>query len=256
MKDLKNPIALLVLILMAAAFSAPFGTPTLAAFAKDFLPAVATLVAAYAGAWYATSLSRETASKEQQLRQVSAGARALFTLWRQLNTIAQIQEDVIDRYRNYPPAPLAMPPLTMPLDDSTRVDIDSLGFLLDHGKSELLANLCLCETRFLHAIDAIRRRSALHANEVQPKLEDMIPPERNLTPDELRGIVGVRLFKLLVDQTNEVIAKTDDAVETLEVVAANLYMALKAIFPESKFPRPAPMDEKSAQPLQRSTGLL
>ncbi len=258
MNELKNPIALLVLILVVAAFSAPFGTLALADLAKDFLPAVATLVAAYAGAWYASTLKQEAASKEQRLRQIGTGARALFTMWRQLNTIAQIQEDVIDKYRNYPPAPLAMPPLTVQLDDSTRLDIDSLAFLLDHGKSELLANLCIAETRFVHAIDAIRRRSALHANEVQPKLENMLPEGRNLTPEELRGIVGARLFQLLIDQTREVIAKTDDAVETLEAVAANLHSTLKTVFPESKFPLPSPMEENAntaAKP-PRPTGLL
>ena len=243
MKNLKNPIAILVLVIVAAAFSAPFGTPALAAFAKDFLPAVATLVAAYAGAWYASSLKQETTIKEQRTRQIGSGARALFTIWRQLNTIAQIQEDVIAKYRNYPPAPLAMPPLTVPIDDTTRLDIDGLAFLIDHGKPELLANLCIAEIRFVHAVDAIRRRSMLHVNEVQPKLEGMIQEGRNLTPEELRTIIGVRLFSLLVDYTHEVIAKTDDAVATLEAVSADLHATLKAIFPEGKFPLTSPMEE-------------
>jgi hypothetical protein len=258
MKELKSPIALLVLVIVVAAFSAPFGTPALAAFAKDFLPAVATLVAAYAGAWYGSTLKQEATTREQRIRKIGAGARALFTIWRQLNTIAQIQEDVIAKYRNYPPAPLAMPPITVHIDDAIRLDIDSLAFLLDHGKSELLANLCIAETRFVHAVDAIRRRSALHANEVQPKLENMIPEGRNLTPEELRGIVGVRLFSLLVDQTHEVIAKTDDAVETLEAVSADLHTVLKAIFPEGKFPLPCPMEEETAKSVKvsRPTELL
>lgn len=258
MKDLKNPIALLVLILVAASFSAPFGAPTLAALAKDYLPAVATLVAAFAGVWYASTLKQEAANKEQRLRQIGAGARTLFTLWRQLNTIAQYQEEVVDKFRNYPPAPLAMPPLAVPLDDSPRIDIDSLAFLLDHGHSALLANLCIAETRYLHAIDAIRRRSALHANEVQPKLEDMIPEGRNLTPEELRGIIGVRLFQLLRDQTREVIGRTDDAVTTIEAVSADLHETLKNVFPGSRFPLASPMEEKSptAPKPPRPTGLL
>jgi hypothetical protein len=166
MKELKNPIALLVLVIVVAAFSGPFGTPTLAAFARDFLPAVATLVAAFAGAWYAFTLNQKSTRHEQRARQVGNGARALFTIWRQLNTIAQIQEDVVAKYRNYPPAPLAMPPITFQIDDTTRLDIDSLAFLLDHGKPDLLVNLCIAESRFVHAVDAIRRRSVLHANEV------------------------------------------------------------------------------------------
>lgn len=258
MKELKNPIALLVLILIVASFSAPFGTPALAAFAKDFLPAVATLVAAYAGAFYGAKLIQDATEKEHRLRLIGAGARALFTMWRQLNLIAQFQEDVVEKYRNYAPAPLAMPPVSGLVNDNIRLDIDSLAFLLEFGQSDLLGNLCIAETRFIAAIDAIHRRSKLHSNEVQPKIESIIPAGRNLAPDELRSAIGNRVFSLLVDQTREVISRTDDAVSTLEAVAIDLHSALKTIFPEGKFPRPAPIDANSPKSAEvpRPTGLL
>lgn len=246
MNELKHPIALLVIIIIAAAFAAPFGTPELALFAKDFLPAIATLVAAYAGAYYGATLIKEAAEKEQRSRDIGAGARALFTLWRQLNAIALFQKDIVEKYRDYPPAPLAMPPVSSAvIDDVVKLDIDSIAFLLDHGKSELLGNLCIAESRFIDAIQIIRRRSDLHANEVQPKLEGMIPPNRNLTPDELQKIIGIRLFSLLVDQTQDVINKTDDAVATLEFVAQELYSVLQKIFPEGKFPRASSMEDST-----------
>jgi hypothetical protein len=256
MKELRNPIALLVLVIVVATFSAPFGTPALATFAKDFLPAVATLVAAYAGAWYGSKLKRDAVAQERRGREMAAGARALFTMWRQLNEVALIQELVIEKYRNYPPAPLAMPPIDFLASEIIRLDIDSLSFLIDSGKPELLADLCIAETRYMHALDVIRRRSNLHANEVQPKIENKIPKGRNLKPAELRKLVGPRLFSQLVGLTSEVIAKTDDAVKTLEAVSADLHTTMKEIFPDGKFPRPGPMDEeglktmRTAQPIE------
>jgi len=254
--NLHNPIALLTLILVASSFSAPFGAPKLAAFAKDLLPTAATLIAAYAGAWYAFSFNQAAISKDLRSRQAATGARAMFTLWRQINTIAQVQEDVINKYRNYPPAPLAMPPISIHSEGTVRIDIDGLGFLLDHKKPDLLANICIAETRYIQALDSIRQRSDLHKNEIQPKIEDKIPLDRNLSPEELREIVGTRLFHQLVEQTKSVIARTDDAVETLETVAADLHAALKSIFPEARFPHPAPMDEDPVTPSPRPTGLL
>ena len=258
MKELKNPITLLVLILVAAAFSAPFGTTELATFAKDFLPAVATLVAAYAGVLYGAALTQEATFKELRLRQISIGTHALFTIWRQLNAIQQFQIDIVEKYRNYPPAPLAMPPVNVPIEDTVRLDIDSLAFLLDHEKSVILANLCIAETRYINAVETIRQRSMLHANQIQPKLEGKIPKSRNLTPSELQKIVGVRLFTLLVSQTNEVISTTDDAVETLAAVELDLHNALKEIFPEGKFPISSPLENSPASPFSRPkpTGLL
>jgi hypothetical protein len=86
----------------------------------------------------------------------------------------------------------------------------------------------------------------------------MIPHDRNLTPEELRSIIGIRLFSLLVDYTHEVIAKTDDAVATLEAVAADLNAALKAIFPEGNFPLPSPIEENVPKTIEtsRPAGLL
>lgn len=258
MKDLKNPMTLLVLILVAAALAAPFGTPRLAAFTKDFLPAAATLVAAFAGGWYAFSLNQEAVKREQRSKQIGIGTRAMFVLWRQINAIAQVQEDVIEKFRNYAPAPLAMPPIEYPFDDSVRLDIDGLMFLLDHGKSELLGNLCIAETRYIHAIDRIRKRSILHASEIQPKIEGKKPLDRNLSPEELRDIIGIRLFHQLLDQTKEVIAGTDDAVASLEAVTIDLHSALLSAFPGTGFPKPASMKEqlKNAEPTERPSGLL
>lgn len=257
-KKLKSPIGWLVLIVVVAAFSAPFGTPQLAAFAKDFLPAVATLVAAYAGVRYANELNQVSAARDQKSKQIGIGARAMFILWRQINSIAQIQEDVISKYRNYPPAPLAMPPIEHYFDESARLDIDGLMFLLDHGKPELLANLHLTEIRYLQAIDALRKRSLLHKEEIQPKIEGKQPIDRNLTPDELKELVGIRLFGELIWQTNRAISATDDAVAALESVAKDLHQALRSIFPESRFPSPAPMTDppKDAEERLRPSGLL
>jgi hypothetical protein len=258
MKDLRNPIALLVLILVVAAFSAPFGTPQLAAFAKDFLPAVATLVAAYAGSWYAFSLNQSAVERELKAKQISAGSKAMFVLWRQINTIAQVQEDVINKYRDFAPAPLAMPTITIFFQESVRLNIEEISFLTDHSKPELLANLYLAETRYMHIVDLIRQRNDLHANEILPKIEGKKPLHRNLTPEELREIIGVRLFHQLFALTTAVISGTDDAVVTLDKVANELNAALKSIFPGHRFIRSVKMevDEKGESMPPRSDGLL
>lgn len=258
MKVLKNPVALLVLILVAAVFATLFGTPRLAVLVKDFLPALATFVAAFGGAWYAFSLNQAAVKREQRSQQIGIGARAMFVLWRQINAIGQVQEDVIEKFRNYAPAPLAMPPIQHHFDDSVRLDLDGLMFLLDHEKSELLVNLCIAETRYMHAIDRIRKRSLLHANEVQPKIEGKKPADRNLSPEELRDIIGIRLFHQLTEQTKDVIAGTDDAVASLEAVAGDLHIALLSAFPEARFPKPTPMMEslEKAEPVKRPSGLL
>lgn len=239
MKKLKSPLTLLVLIVVAASFSAPFGTPQLAAFAKDFLPAVATLIAAYAGAWYGASLVRDSAQEDEQKRQIGAGARAMFTLWRQVNIVAQIQMDFVDDYRDNPSVVISLPPIDYPLDEPPRIDLDSLAFFLDLGNAGILERLVIAEQNFLHAIDVIRSRSTLHFMEVQPILEKIIPNGGPISHAFLEQALGPRLFSQLIDQTKRLIFRVDRSIEDLDKVADELHAALKKGFPDTKFPQPS-----------------
>lgn len=239
MKEPRSLLALLVLIVIAAALSAPLGTPEVAAFAKDFLPAAATLVSAYVGAWYGAALVKRAAKDDERKRNIGAGARAMFALWRQVNAVAQIQLDVVNKYRDNPSAPVAMPPVDYPLNDFARVNLDDLAFFLDLGNATILEELVIAELRFFHAVETIRERSSLHLTEIQPVLERLIPNGGPIPHAELQAALGPRLFSLLIDKTRMLIHQVDDAVATLDAVAANLYAALKAEFPDVKFPAPS-----------------
>ncbi|AIS15682.1 hypothetical protein JM49_29545 [Pseudomonas chlororaphis subsp. aurantiaca] len=239
MKKLTNPLTLLVLIVVAASFSAPFGTPKIAGFVKDFLPAVATLIAAYVGAWYGASLVKDAALKDERKKNIGVGARTMFTLWRQVNMMAQIQIDFVDLYRNNPSAPIAMPPINYPLDEPARIDLDGLAFFLDLGNAKILEDLAIAEQNFLHAIDVIKKRSKLHLTEVQPVLEKIIPRGGPVSHAALEQALGPRLFSLPIDQTKSMIFRVDSAVVDLDKVTAELFNALKKEFPDSKFPQPS-----------------
>lgn len=236
---LKHPLTLLVLVLVAACFSAPLGTPQLAAFAKDFLPAAATLISAYAGVWFGASLTKAAAQDGETKRRISIGARAMFTLWRQVNVVAQIQIDVVDVHRGNPSAPLIMQPISYPMDETGRLDFDGLAFFLDLGDAAVLESLSIAEQRFLQAVEIIRRRSTLHLMEVQPILERIIPNGGPVPHATLEKELGPRLFSMLIDQTDALIFKVDEAVISLDKAADELYAALKREFPDAKFPRPS-----------------
>ncbi|WEK32578.1 MAG: hypothetical protein P0Y58_10420 [Candidatus Pseudomonas phytovorans] len=239
MKSFKYPLTLLILIIVAALFSAPYGTPKVAAFAKDFLPAVATLIAAYAGAWYGASLLRDAAQEDEKKRQIGAGARAMFTLWRQVNVVAQIQVDFVDDYRGKPEAVISLPPIDYPLDDIPKLDLDSLAFLLDFGDAVVLETLVIAEQNFLHAVEVVKTRSALHLMDVQPILEKIIPDGGTISHKQLEQTLGPRLFSQLIDQTKRLIFRVDSSIIDLDGAAQQLYVALKKAFPDTKFPAPS-----------------
>lgn len=240
MKRLKRLLTLLVLITIAISlFSILSGTPQLAAFADHFLTAAVALISAYAGAWYGASLSRDAMLEDERKRHIGAGARAMFTLWRQVNIAAQIQMDFVDNYRDKPSAVISLPPIDYPLDAPPRLDLDSLAFFLDLGDAKVLETLVIAEQNFQHAIDVVQTRSTLHLMEVQPILEKIIPNGGTVSHAQLEQALGPRLFSQLIDQTKRLIFRVDNTVIDLDKAAQELYTALKNAFPDAKFPKPS-----------------
>jgi hypothetical protein len=61
-----------------------------------------TLVAAFAGAWFAYILSNRDRVRDQENAQVAAGNRAIFMLMRQFNTLHNLKTLIIDPKRSDP----------------------------------------------------------------------------------------------------------------------------------------------------------
>jgi len=67
---------------------------------SNLIDPIATLVAAFAGAWFAFMFERRHKRNEEDERRTAAGNRALYTLFNLWNVQAQIKQEVIDPHRS------------------------------------------------------------------------------------------------------------------------------------------------------------
>lgn len=198
---------------------------------------IATLVAAFAGAWYAFKLQDRDRERRIDADNIGAGNRALLMLLLQFNALFDIQKRVVNRVREHPGRFLAMRPM-LELDyKQLRFDVSSLSFLLETEHREILPKLVVEEGRFHSVIQELNERSRLHLK-AQPLLEKAgIVEGGKYTNEELEAALGNRLFLQLQRATDEAIEHIDQTVESLLEMGKKLRSALKDLYPKGRYPQ-------------------
>jgi hypothetical protein len=203
-------------------------------------PAIATLLAAFFGAWFAYRLQDKVKVRDERAYNISVANRALFTLFQQINILEPIQWQVIDPVRNHPMKFIAMQPVLPLQHEDFQFDFASLGFLLNSSHKQIMLDLFIEQRRFFEAIKAINYRSELHHDQVQPKMERAEIQEGVDYPAEalaakLTEALGPRLIKSLQRATDEVIYNVDRTVDSLDEIKGKMIMTFKELYPEGDF---------------------
>jgi hypothetical protein len=204
--------------------------------AKEILPALATLIAAFFGAWFAFSLQSRSKKKEERNKKISYGNKALFTLCQRVNNLWLIQKNIINPFREHPGIHIAMRPALDFENDDTFLDIDGLKFLLDTDYQQLLLDLHIEDQRYKTAIRLLTSRSHLHLNLVQPRLETAgITEKQYYSIEHWKEAIGQRLYLSLQRATEDLISNVDNTVQSNIEIKDRLIEAFKSLFPGEKF---------------------
>lgn len=233
-KKINTPITWAILFFSFAEWiSASFKWESVA---KDYLPAMATFVAAYAGAAYTSRFERKKSAEDEITANVAAANIALFTLWAYTNSAFNVKDQIVDPHRHSPGAMIEMQPTFMKESQFVPIKFKSLAFLVKHKQADLLGELSLAESRYLSMMDILKRRSDMHVNILQPKME---AAKVGTTVDEhqVRSILGPSHFAMLEELTKGLIHETDKAILLLDKAAGNLVDVMKTHYPGNIFMR-------------------
>lgn len=202
----------------------------------DIVNPLATLVAAFAGAWLAFVYQNRQRANEEVRQNISAGNRALVTLFQQANSLKLYQIDIVEPHRNSPGRHIQVRP-TLPFqEDSLSFDVRALDFLLVPETTQVVLDLILEEARYREAIKAINARSRLHFAVVQPKLESAgIREGGEYSGQDFRNALGELDYMHLKRLTDAVVLHVDRTIESLVAIKDRLRTALVGKYPAGKF---------------------
>jgi hypothetical protein len=197
-----------------------------------------TLVAAFAGSWYAFRLTDHARGRETIATNVAAVNRAQFALIQRYNLLKVFRRESIDPVRTDEPRYVNMRP-TLPLRElSAPLDLNSLSFLLETDDRDVVIHLLIEEHRFETARQAINERFRLHIEEVQPRLAaGRIKEKSAFREDELVEALGEDLFLTLQRSTEEVVCEVDLTLASTLDLSARFHAAMKQRFPKQKIIR-------------------
>jgi len=198
----------------------------------SYVPAVATLVAAFYGAKYAFEFQRKKEIEDKKKKDLVSANIANFNLMRMANSLLVFRKQVIEPFRGKPSAFLEIPPVLHTVGEDVKIQPDSLYFLLETKERNLLAEIIVEERRYHTAIQSINERSTLHREEIQPLLEKAgIKQGGTYSMAEIENALGTRMFITLNQATDQVIAHVDGTIETIQAVSNKLADCMKSTHP-------------------------
>lgn len=199
------------------------------------LPALATLVAAFLGAWAAYKLEDNKKVREHKEKCLESANKILFALYERTKSLKVFQRDSINEHRDNPFKMISMMPLLDFSYPESSFNPETLLFLLETKHSQLMLDLQTEKECFNETFKLIRFRSSLHFNHVQPAIESGgIQEGGEYTRQEMIDVIGERVFAQLERSTDGVIENVDRTIISSEKVKARLVAALKELYPDDK----------------------
>jgi hypothetical protein len=198
-------------------------------FLTSYIPALATLLAAFYGAKYAFQFQKDKELDELKNLNLTHANSIVFDLMRMANTLFIYQRDFINPIKSSPSYFLKLRP-SPPLEKLVHLNIEGLYFLLETDHRNLVGEIIAEEEKYRSVIDSINARSRLHLEQFQPALEQYsLHGEPSL--NSIRASVGDRIYVSLKNSTDEVINQVENYVVSLEAVGNKLTKCIKQIYP-------------------------
>jgi hypothetical protein len=199
---------------------------------KTVAGAVATLVAAFAGAFFAYKFNADRETKRKEEIDLASANRAIFTLIRAYNYIAVFNKQFIQPYKDSPMAYVAIQPSLGNSNPDLKLDYDSISYLISEKKSEILTELTEFEELFVIFLETVKTRNHIHLNSVQPAMEDAgFVQGSPVTLGEIDGFLGDRTSSIMKGLTSELIDMVQRGEGQSEELIKKLHKIMVEIFP-------------------------
>lgn len=203
---------------------------------KDWIAALASLFASFAGAWAAFAFERMRRTQEEDEKRIGAANRAIYTVYQYWNTLEQYRKEALEPNRDRADVWLNLPAHVASPVVTERFNATDLQFLLQHEQATTYVKLMLEEQRFLLAINLIQERSRLVLNEVFPRMAQAnIGVGQALPANQLERILGLDVTHKLKEITEAIYKNVDEDLLSLVMAHDELRGVMKILYPRKKF---------------------
>lgn len=195
---------------------------------------LSSFLSTFLGATYAFRLNSKKDKEKEDERRQSALQLALFILARQDNAIRTVWKQIKD-WDGRKDAFFNMPPIVTPLYEDLKQNFSEISFLLETDSPNVLFKLSIEQERFSQTIIAINERAKFHFEDFQPKVADTGIGGKDVTLDEVKNILGERIFGVMEATTKNLFSHLSLSLKSLSSTADELFKLAKKEYPNCKF---------------------
>ena len=205
---------------------------------KEILSAIATLLAAFMGAWFAFKLEEDHRKDERDKKNISACCNAIFILSEQFKMLDKFQKEEIKPIKGKSDIWLEMEPLTHMDHKTLKFNIENLQFILDTTHKDILSQLLSQDELFHKTISMINMRSQLLLEKLPPEFIPNMKINKEQGKLEGKKIESLELrdrenIRRLENLTNKIIQHINKAIASTKKFNKIFIKAIKDIYPES-----------------------
>lgn len=199
---------------------------------KTIVGAVATLIAAFAGAYFAYKFNADREQKRKEEIDLASANKAIFTLTRAYNYLASFNKQFLKPYKDSPEAYVAIQPSLGNSSPDLKFDYDSISFLISERRAEIFTELSEFEELFAIFLETVKTRNHYHLNIVQPAMEKAgFIQGSPVTLDIIDGVLGNRTSSIMKNLTKELIEITQRGEDFSEELSNKLHEIMIDLFP-------------------------
>jgi len=198
------------------------------------LSALATLVAAFSGAWFAFYLNNKNKTEREKRKRMLALNLAIFTLMRQRNAA----ENMWNSFHAHPTdSSLAFEMPALKVNDYERIkqDLSSLAFLSAGKGVNVLLELTVEEERFEQMMFAIRQKHQHTVDNVMPEMMAAGLTDRPVTIADIKAGISDKAFVGALQAAKQ----ARDEVGAFRASAMEMHRKLRSLakdlFPDGRF---------------------
>ena len=205
---------------------------------KEILSAIATLLAAFMGAWFAFKLEEDHRKDERDKKNISACCKANFVLSEQLKMLGKFQKEEIESIEDKTDIWLYMEPLPHMDHETLKFNIENLQFILDTTHKDILSQLLSQDELFHKTISIINRRSQLLLEKLHPGFIQRMKTCKEQGKLEDKEIESLEASdrenkRRLENLTNKIIQHVNEAIASTKKFQKIFIKAIKDIYPEA-----------------------
>lgn len=197
---------------------------------------LATLVAAFAGAWGAFLFESRRKADVEKERQRAVANRTIYAISEMWNVLHQYYQDVVKPMKGRDDAWLNLA-ANAAYYGQTTIDAEGLAFLLDLGEHQTYPKIILEEMRYRSTLNLIEMRNEVILNQVHPALSaaKIKVGTPQLPEDVVENFIGIDNTHKLRVWTPEIMDRVEKNLQSLKEAHNDLIAAMKRLQPKKKF---------------------